>query len=166
MTRSKQSVGERQEVSNEFCLREIFEFQNRLHVDPDAISDEELIAEYGDDFDIEELRNTFRKYTFNRPPKNPRASARAKLRRRLLWLEQSLGEVEVAVDAVLNAPGRTNKRTELEDLQGAIKNFREAVTLPSRSEPQGDGTDIFERILGLPSQDQTDANRAEASSCR
>src|SRR6266446_10370455 len=36
-----------------------------------------------------------------------RALARAKLRRRLLWLQHSLEEVESAVEAVLDAPGVT-----------------------------------------------------------
>jgi hypothetical protein len=68
-------------------------------------------------------------------PKNPRANARAKLRRRLIWLQMALHNTEIAIDDVFEAPGRTNKRVELEKIKTAIEDFRRTTGLT------GDGLD-------------------------
>jgi hypothetical protein len=73
--------------------------------------------------------------SFKRPPKNPRASARAKLRRRLTWLQAALHNAEMAVDEVFAAPGRTYNRENLERIKGAVKDFRDSTGLT------GDGLD-------------------------
>lgn len=136
--------------SNSVSIESIIAFQRRMQADPDAVSDEEIRAEYGDDISPTELRELFRKTTFGREPKNPRTSARAKLRRRVIWLSRSLDEVESAVAEVRNAPGRTNKQNELDELLDAIIAFRSAVNLPTPSQPSDIDIDpdLFERMFG------------------
>lgn len=69
-------------------MEAVMAFQRRMQSEPDSVSDEEIQAEYGPDISPGDLRELFRKSTFGREPKNPRVSARAKLRRRLLWLSR------------------------------------------------------------------------------
>ncbi len=139
--------------NDEFSIESLLAFQRRLEVDPDAVTDDEIQEEYGTDISPADLRELFRKSTFGRPSKRPRASARAKLRRRLLWLSRSLQEVESAVDAVRSSPGRTNKAGELEDLLTAIEQFRSAVKLPLPEEPTELDPDLFERMFGMAADD-------------
>ena len=90
---------------------------------------------------------------FKKLPKNPRASARAKLRRRLTWLQGALHNTEMAIADVFNAPGRTYKKEKLEAIRNAIAVFREATGLT------GDGLenipelpdDFFDRVFSDPS---------------
>src|SRR4051794_23889350 len=77
---------------------------------------------------------------FKRPPKNPRASARAKLRRRLAWLQGALHNVEMTIDEVFAAPGRTYNGEKLERIKRAIKDFRDTTGLT------GDGLDNISPI--------------------
>jgi hypothetical protein len=131
----------------EFSIADSVAFQRRLQSDPDSVNDDEIRAEYGEDIDPQELRRLIGGNTFGREPRDKRASVRAKLRRRLFCLSRSLDEVEHAVTAVLQAPGRTYKREELERLLAAIDHFRSGVKLPP-SEPVSDvAPDLFERLL-------------------
>lgn len=90
----------------------------------DSMSDDEMRAHNGDDIDVDAVRAAFRRSTFNRAPKDPRTSARAKLRRRLLWLQRAITDVEIAMEGVFGAPGWTNKAGELANLHQAIAEFR------------------------------------------
>ena len=85
--------------------------------------------------ELEKIINENEAGNFKRPPKNPRASARAKLRRRLIWLQAALHNAEIAIDDVFKAPGQTYKRKELEGIKAAINDFRESTGL------RGDGLD-------------------------
>ena len=148
--------GESQESgeSSEFSIATILAFQNRLKSDPDSVSDKEIQAESGTDISPSDIRDLFRRSTFNRASKNPRASARAKLRRRLVWLNRSLEQVKCAVKEVFDAPGRTNKRNELETILEAIEEFRSAVKLPAPQQPSDIDPDLFERLLGNTTYEQ------------
>lgn len=139
---------------DDFSFESLLAFQRRMEADPDAVTDEEIREEYGSDISPAELRELFRRSTFGRPPKKPRASARAKLRRRLLWLSRSLQEVESAIAAVRNSPGRTNKPKELEDILTAIGEFRKAANLPVPEEPAELDPDLFERLFGIGADDE------------
>jgi hypothetical protein len=110
-------------------LKATIEIQRRLQADPNAVSDEEIDAEYGGEPDASTVRELFRKTTFGRPPKDGRASARAKLRRRLIALAAAFEAVEGAVEEVLSSPGRINKPQDLEHLKQAIIDFRAATSL-------------------------------------
>ncbi len=136
-----------------FSLENALAFQQRLETDPDAISDVEIEAQYGSDISPADFRDLFRKNTFAREAKNQRASARAKLGRRLLWLRRSLEEVESAVADVCAAPGRTNKQGDLDGLLAAITAFRAAAKLPKSPEPREINFGLVERALGLPTHD-------------
>lgn len=139
---------------DKFSIEATIAFQGRMETNPDSVSDKEIEAQYGTDFPPNELRDLFRKNTFGRSAKNPRTSARAKLRRRLLWLSRSLEEVEFAAAAVSKAPGRTNKQGELDNLLAAIKVFRDAMSLPISKEPVNADPDIFERMFGTARHDR------------
>ena len=139
---------------DDFSFESLLAFQRRMEADPDAVTDDEIREEYGSDISPAELREIFRRSTFGRPSKKPRASARAKLRRRLLWLSRSLQEVESAVAAVHSSPGRTNKPKELEDILAAIGVFRSAANLPVPEEPAELDPDLFERLFGIVADDE------------
>lgn len=139
--------------NDELSIESLLAFQRRMEADPDAVTDDEIQEEYGSDISPAELRELFRRSTFGRPSRWPRASARAKLRRRLLWLSRSLQEVESAVGAVLSSPGRTNKAGELKDLLAAIEQFRSAARLPIPEEPAELDPDLFERMFGMAADD-------------
>ncbi|HEX8443808.1 MAG TPA: hypothetical protein VF631_09195 [Allosphingosinicella sp.] len=70
------------------------------------------------------------------PPKNPRASARGRLRRRIDWLQHALSQVEIAIQGVREAPGRTNRPDKLDQLEKAIADFRANAGLPPPKEPK------------------------------
>lgn len=131
-----------------FSLEAVIAFQRRLESDPDAVSNEEIMAEYGAAIAPEDLRDLFRRSTFGRSAKNPRASARAKLRRRLVWLSRSLEEVEDAIAAVRSSAGRVNKSKELDEILAAIERFRRDANLPAPEEPREVDPDLFERLFG------------------
>lgn len=118
-------------------------FQQRLTADPDSVSDDEFRAEYGDDIPPSELRELFRRRTFGKESKAPRASARAKLRRRLVWLKDSLDAVEHAVNQIIASPGRTYKQKELSDLLAAIEQFRATARLPERESASPFDSDLL-----------------------
>ncbi|MDP1874818.1 hypothetical protein [Phenylobacterium sp.] len=139
---------------DDFSFESLLAFQRRMEADPDGVTDDEIREEYGSDISPAELRELFRRSTFGRASKRPRASARAKLRRRLLWLSRSLQEVESAVDAVRKSPGRINKPKELEDLLAAIGDFRRAANLPVPGEPTELDPDLFERLFGIAADDE------------
>jgi hypothetical protein len=132
-----------------FSIEAALAFQRRMESDPDAVSDDDIEAEYGADISPAELRDLFRRSTFGRSTKNPRASSRAKLRRRLVWLSRSLEEVEDAVAAVLGSPGRVNSPHELDQILAAIEQFRSAAKLPPPEEPREIDLDSFERLFGI-----------------
>jgi hypothetical protein len=127
-------------------------FQERLRADPDSVTDDEIRAEFGDEFEPRELRDTFRKSTFGRIAKDPKKSARAMLRRRLRDLDNVLVLVVIAVNQVLDAPGRTNNRAKLELLLVLINKFRDEAEL---SAPDGEPldratsslTDFLEKLI-------------------
>ncbi|MFN4140515.1 hypothetical protein [Aestuariivirga sp.] len=75
-------------------------------------------------------------FTGKAAPKNPRASARGKLRRRLMWLQASLHEVELTIEEVFSAPGKTYKKEELERITTAIADFRNVTGLTGDGLPQ------------------------------
>lgn len=154
MAEDTHSEGQEPVESAEVSIEAAMAFQSRMQSDPESVSDEEIRAEYGTDISPSDLRDLFRKTTFGREPKNPRISARAKLRRRLLCLSRSLEEVESAVAEVLEAPGRTNKQNELEKLLDAIKVFRGEVKLPAPQEPSDVNPDLFERMFGAAPHEQ------------
>jgi len=154
MVEDTHSEGEEPVERTEVSIEAVIAFQNRMQSDPDSVSDEEIRAEYGTDVSPCDFRDHFRKTTFGREPKNPRASARAKFRRRLLWLSRSLEEVESAVAEILHAPGRTNKQNELNELLDAISAFRSAVKLPAPQEPPDVDPDLFERMFGTAPNEQ------------
>ena len=137
----------------DFSIADATEFNNKLRHDPDSIGDNEIRDQYGYDIDVNAVREAFRRSTFNRPPKNQRASARAKLRRRLLWLQQAISDVEAAIEAVLAAPGRTNKSGELEDLRKSIAELRTKTGLAGNGQPGVDDADLsmFDKLFNLPS---------------
>lgn len=139
---------------DDFSLESLLAFQRRMEADPDAVTDDEIRKEYGSDISPTELRELFRRSTFGHASKSPRASARAKLRRRLLWLSRSLQEVESAVAEVRNSPGRTNKPKELEVILAAIGDFRSAANLPVPDEPVELDPDLFERLLGVAADNE------------
>lgn len=144
-----------------FSIEALIAFQRRMQSDPDSVSDSEIQNEYGSDISPHELRELFRKNTFGRAANNQRASARAKLRRRLLWLSRSLEEIQAAVAEVRSAPGRTNKQLELDGLLNAIEVFRSSVNLPVPVEPSEVDPDLFERMFGTIGEDkrQSTANQ-------
>jgi hypothetical protein len=154
MIKDTPSEGEDHVEPAEVSIEAVMAFQRRMQSEPDSVSDEEIQAEYGPDISPGDLRELFRKSTFGREPKNPRVSARAKLRRRLLWLSRSLEEVESAVAEVRDAPGRTNKQNELGELLAAIDAFRSAVKLPAPQEPPEVDPDLFERMFGTALHEQ------------
>jgi hypothetical protein len=145
--------GENSGENAEFSIADIVAFQRRLETNPDSVSDDEIRAEYGDGISPSSLRELFRRSTFGRESKTPRASARAKLRRRLVWLSRSLDEVEDAVRQVSASPGRTYKQKELIDLLGAITQFRDAVRLPEPKSLPACDPDLLECLLSSPQQD-------------
>jgi hypothetical protein len=148
------SEGNEPMSDTEVSIESVLAFQRRMQLDPDSVSDEEIRLEYGTDISPGDLRELFRRSTFGREPKNPRTSARAKLRRRILWLSRSLEEVESAVAEVRDAPGRTNKRNELDELIDAIGAFRAAVKLPAPQEPSEIDPDLFQRMFGNAPHEQ------------
>lgn len=154
MIKYSHSEGDEHNEHTEVSIEAVLAFQRRMQSDPDSVSDEEIQAEYGPDTSPSDLRELFRKSTFGRESKNPRVSARAKLRRRLLCLNRSLEEVESAVVAVRDAPGRTNKQKELDELLAAIDVFRSAVKLPAPQEPSDVDPDFFERMFGTALHEQ------------
>lgn len=112
---------------------------------PTAIGLTKSVVEMTDEkIDIEELMEEAKK-----PPKDPRASARAKLRRRLIWLQAALHNADLAIEDVFAAPGRTNKRERLQAIKDAMKVFRDATGLT------GDGlertpaisNEVFDRLI-------------------
>lgn len=124
--------------------------RQRTELDPDAASDEELLASWGMDGEqsAAEIRASIKKSTFGRPAKDKRASARAKLRRRVLWVSRALDDLEAHIQEVFDAPGRTNRKAELENLRGAIKEFRASTGIVTPPELDVDFTAI-ERMLGM-----------------
>lgn len=148
MVGNARSEGEEAVDATEVSLEAVMAFGRRMQSDPDSVSDEEIRAEYGAETSPSDLRDLFRKSTFGRAAKNPRTSARAKLRRRLLWLSRSLEEVESAIAEVRASPGRTNKQNELDEILDALQAFRSAVKLPTPPEPPEVDPDLFERMFG------------------
>ncbi len=132
---------------DEFSIFDVIAFQRRLQEDPDAVSDDEIRAEYGADIPPDEMRELFRRSRSGKGAKDPRASAREKLRRRLVWLTRSLESVEHAVNDVLQAPGRTYKKKELSELLDAIEQFRGMVKLPKSDVDSPLDPDFVERFL-------------------
>lgn len=143
---------------DDFSIEAVLEFQRRLQAEPDSVTDEEIRDHFGDDLDAPGIREAFRRNTFGRPPKNPRTSARGKLRRRLTWLSEALEQVEDAVDVVLEAPGRTNRRDELDALKKAISEFRSTTKLRPPPEPGPIDPDMFERMFGDANPPLTEAD--------
>jgi hypothetical protein len=90
----------------------------------------------GEKPELKETKNEDETGTFKRPPKNPSASARAKLRRRLIWLQAALHNAEIAIDDVFAAPGQTYRRAELEKIKTAIEDFRKATGLTGDGLPE------------------------------
>jgi hypothetical protein len=130
-------------------LREVIATNRRIQDDPDSVSDEELREHFGADIDVKEIRGLFRRSTFGHTAKNQRASARAKLKRRMLWLHKSIIEVEAAIKEVVAAPGRTNKVDELVKLQEALADFRVKAGLTDDGVlDQEVDPDLFERLFG------------------
>lgn len=136
-----------------FSYDAIIAFNSRMQSDPEAVSDSDIQEQYGTDISADEVRKLFRKNTFKRAPVELRASARAKLRRRLSWLSRTLEEVESAVEEVRCAPGRTNKQDELDTLLTAIDVFRASIKLPKPKEPAQADPDLIERLLGIGNDD-------------
>lgn len=146
-----QNEGEELGFGVPFSIEAAIAFQQRLKSDPDSVSDEEIWNEFGGDTPPHEIRELFRGGKFGNTSKTPRASARSKLRRRLLWLGQALADVEAAVAEVRAAPGRTNKQAELDEVLAAIEVFRSTVKLPAPPEPTELDPDFFERVFGAVS---------------
>ncbi|MEO5375852.1 MAG: hypothetical protein H7840_16600 [Alphaproteobacteria bacterium] len=132
-----------------FSLAEVFATNRRIQENPDEVSDEELREHFGEEIDVEKVRALFRRSTFGKEPKDKRASSRAKLRRRMLWLHRSILEVEAAIEEVLGVPGRTNKADELKALREVLVEFRAKAGLTDdgalgiKADP-----DLFERLFG------------------
>ncbi|MBR0670512.1 hypothetical protein [Neoroseomonas soli] len=143
----------------------IVEFQRRIQSDPDSVTDEEILKEYGEEVDAKTVRDLARHSTFNRTAKNTRASAREKLRRRLTWLSAALDDVDGAIDAVLNAPGRTNRQADLEEIKKAIVTFRASSHLISHQEVDSaqDLESLFERIFSKPPLDWSELEKTDAA---
>jgi len=148
------AVSRESDEDSELSISDIMAFQKRIEVAPDSVSDDEIRAEYGDGISPNDLRELFRRSTFRNESKAPRASARAKLRRRLVWLDRSLEEVEDAVGQVLGSPGRTNKQSELDNLLAAIEQFRTAVGLSEPQSPSACDPDLLERLLNIRHREQ------------
>lgn len=99
--------------------------------------------------DLQQLTREITENTVKKEPKNPRASARAKLRRRLVWLQAALYNAEMAIDDVFNAPGRTNKRKELEKIKDSITKFRcdTGLTADGMPDMAQIPEDVFDRLF-------------------
>ncbi|MEI9416854.1 hypothetical protein O7A70_27420 [Mesorhizobium sp. Cs1299R1N1] len=93
----------------------------------DDLDLEALLAEFKAERELDEA--DLPPSTFTAHPKNPRASARRKLRRRIVNLELALENVEWAIGEVFSTAGRVNKESELRRLQAAIAAFREETGL-------------------------------------
>jgi hypothetical protein len=141
-------VGEQADMAL-YSLLDDIEFNRRLQETPDGVSNEEIQQQFGSDIDPLAIREAFRKNTFGKAPKNPRASARGKFRRRLLWLQRILSDVEGSIEHLLQTPGKIYKLSEIESLKVAIKEFREKSGLHGDGNPEVSelGEDFLERVL-------------------
>ena len=90
--------------------------------------------------DEPEHENQFDDVSFKKPPKNPKASARAKYNRRKIAVSHALDQLEYAIDDVLSQGGTIYKREEAERIKESIRKFRDETGIITKFEvPQRNG---------------------------
>lgn len=135
----------------EEILLEVADFQSKMASDPESVSDDEIRAFYGSELPGDELRELSMKRNPRSAPKNMRASVNAKLRRRLIYLEQAVHDVEYALEEVFNhaAPVPEGKREKrLNDVADALEQLKEKLGIQEREDNAFDRDfDIFAQLL-------------------